>query len=103
MISIDRCRQYRLDCTRQLRIKEAPEGFGVAADDHHRLLKSCAMASGQFADRLHFLRYRQLFARLDHLLLSVVPLFDTMPSQPRTCRSLPITGAAALIATTRGA
>jgi hypothetical protein len=28
-------------------------------------LKSCAMASGQFADRLHFLRHRQLFARLD--------------------------------------
>ena len=64
----------RLDGPRQFRIEQALEGLGVAADDHQQIVEVVGDAAGQFADRLHFLRHRELFARLDQLLLRVAPL-----------------------------
>ena len=64
----------RLDGARQFRIEQPLEGLGVAADDHQQIVEVVRDAAGQFADRLHFLRHRELFARLDQLLLGVAPL-----------------------------
>ena len=64
----------RLDGPRQFRIEQPLEGLGVAADDHQQIVEVVGDAAGQFADRLHFLRHGELFARLDQLLLGIAPL-----------------------------
>ncbi len=65
---------YGLDCQWQFRIEQALEGLRVAADNHQKIVEVVRDASGQFADRLQFLRHRELFARLYQLLLGIAPL-----------------------------
>ena len=63
-----------LDRSRQFRVEQAFEGLGIAADDHQQIVEVVRDAAGQLADRLHFLRHRELFARLHQFLLGVAPL-----------------------------
>ncbi|GCC47009.1 hypothetical protein chiPu_0031255, partial [Chiloscyllium punctatum] len=62
------------DCFGQFRIKQAREDLGAASDDHQQIVEVVRNPAGQFADRLHLLRHRELFAGLNQLLLRVAPL-----------------------------